>query len=69
MDVPCFIKEHLWTSACIATTLKKNFGGSKPSSELTLKTKWYHSCSYSDDSWNCEEIKKHVTNKYYFLKS
>ena len=39
-----------WVSACNEATLKKIFSGSKPSSKLTLKTKWYHSCSCSDDS-------------------
>ena len=48
MDVPYFIKEHLWTSACTVATLKKNFGGSKPSSKLLLKTNYYHSCGCSD---------------------
>ena len=39
-----------WVSACNEATLKKIFSGSKPSSKSTLKTKWYHSCSCSDDS-------------------
>ena len=30
-DVPYLIKEHLLMSASDETTLKKNFGGSKPS--------------------------------------
>ena len=41
---------------------KKKFGGSKPSSKLTLKTKWYHSCGCCDDSRSCEHLKKLVTN-------
>ena len=45
----------------------KIFGGSKPSSKLTLK--WYHSCGYSDDSQSCEQLKKHVTDKYLDKKS
>ena len=36
MDVPYFIKEHLWMSAFDEAKL---FGGSKPSSKLALKTK------------------------------
>ena len=40
MNVPYFIKENLQMSASDAATLKKIFGGSKPSSKLTLKTKW-----------------------------
>ena len=60
MHVPYFIKEHLWISATDETTLKNFFGGSKPSSKLTLKTKWYHRCGYCDDSRTNEQLKKHV---------
>ena len=49
-------------------TLKKFFGGSKPSSKLTLKTKWCHSCGCCDDSRSCEQLKKHVTDKYFEKK-
>ena len=44
MDFPYFIKEHLWMCAYDEAPLKKKkkFGGSKPSSKLTLKTKWFH---------------------------
>ena len=45
----------------------KIFGGSKPSSKLTLK--WYHSCDCSDDSQSCEQLKKCVTDKYLDKKS
>ena len=68
MDVPYFIKEHLWTTARIMATLKKKFGGCKSSSKLTLKTKWYHSCDCSDDSQSCEQMKKCATDKYFFKK-
>ena len=69
MYVPYFIKEHLWTSACNEATLKKkNWGGSKPSSKLTLKARWYHSCGCSDDSRSCEQMKKRVTETNIFLK-
>ena len=47
---------------------KKNWGGSKPSSKLTLKARWYHSCGCSDDSRSCEQMKKRVTDKYFFKK-
>ena len=50
MDVPYFIKQHLWMSASEEATPQKNVGASKPSSKLTLKTIWYHSCGYCDDS-------------------
>ena len=63
-DVPYFIKEHFWMSASDETTLKKNFGGSKPYSKLTLKTKWYQTQDCSDNSRCCEQLKKHVTDKY-----
>ena len=36
----------------------KDSGRRKPSSKLTLETKWYHSCGYSDDSQSCEQLKK-----------
>ena len=64
VDIPYLFKEHLWMSAFDEATLKKNFGGSKPSSKLTLETKWYHICSCCDDS--CRELlKKYVTDKYF----
>ena len=47
---------------------KKFFGGSKPSSKLTLKTKWYHSCGCCDDSHSCKQLKKHVKDKYFGKK-
>ena len=68
MDVPYFIKRHLWTSAFDEVTLKKNFDGSKPSSKLSLETKRYHSCGCCDDSPSCEQLNKHVTDKYFEKK-
>ena len=61
--------EHLWMNASNEVTLKKNFDESKPSSKLTLKTKWYHSCSSCDDSRSCEQLKKRVTDTYFEKKS
>ena len=55
-------------SASDVATLKKNFGGSKPYSKLTLKTKWYHNCGCCDDSGSCEQLKKRVTDKYFGKK-
>ena len=49
-------------------TPKKNFGGSKPSSKLTLKTKWYHSCGCCDDCQSCEKLKKHVSDENFEKK-
>ena len=49
MDVPYFIKEPLWMNAFDEATHKKNFGGSKPSSKLSL----YHGRGYCDDSQRC----------------
>ena len=37
----------------------------KPSSKMTLKKKWYHGCGCCDDSWNCGQLKKHATDKYF----
>ena len=101
IDVPCFIKKHLWMSASDETTLIKCFGGRKPSSKLTLKTKWFHIsqcalgsspslwlevqppqqkgggkdggytlwiCGCFDNSQSCEQLKKHVTDKYFEKK-
>ena len=66
MDVPYFImKEQPWMSASDKAILKNFLGVSKPSSRLTFKTKWYHSCGCCDDSWSCEQLKKHVTDKYF----
>ena len=36
----------------------------KPSSKLSLKTKWDHGCNCFDDSRSWEQLKKHVTDKY-----
>ena len=55
-------------SATDEATLKTISDGSKPSSKLTLKTKWYHSCSCYDDSRSREQLKKHVTDKYFEKK-
>ena len=46
----------------------KDFGGSKPSSKLTSKTKWYHSCDCCDDSPSFRQLKKHLTGKYFEKK-
>ena len=54
-------------SASDQTTLKKNFGGSKPFSKLTLNVDFKSkkvSCGCCDDSQKCKQLKKHVTNKY-----
>ena len=65
MDVPYLIKEHLWMSAFEEATLKKIWGGSKPSSRLTLKTKWYHNCGSCDHFRSCKQLKKRITDKYF----
>ena len=49
-------------------TLKKKVGRSKPSSRLTLETKWYHSYGCCDDFRSCEQPKKCVTDKYFDKK-
>ena len=64
MNVPYFTKEHLWKSVSDEASPKKFFGGNKPSSKLTLKTKQYHSCGCCDGSQSCEQQQKHVTDKY-----
>ena len=69
MDVPYIIEENLseWV-LLVRQHSKKKFGGSKASSKLTLKTKWYHSYGCHDDSQSCEQLKKHVTDKYFEKK-
>ena len=62
-----FLKETFqwmfqYLSASDEVTLQKKFGGSKPSSKLILKTKWYHSFGGCDDSQNCEQLKKLFTD-------
>ena len=72
IDVPHFIKEHLWMSVYIVATLKKKKkknGGSKPSSKLTLKTNWYHSCGYSDDSQSYVQVRGVLQINIFFKKS
>ena len=73
IDVPHFIKEHLRMSVYIVATLKKkkkkNNGGSKPSSKLTLKTNWYHSCGYSDDSQSYVQMRGVLQINIFFKKS
>ena len=39
-------------------------GGTKPTSKLTLKTKWHHSCGCCDDSRNCAQLKQRVLKSY-----
>ena len=68
MDIPYFIKENLRMRASYEATLKNKFGRSKPSSKLTLKTKWYYSCGCCDNSWSCEQLEKRVTDKYFEKK-
>ena len=48
--------------------MRKFFGGTKPSSKLTLQAKCHHSCVWCDDSWSCEQLKKHVADKYFEKK-
>ena len=62
------MKENLWISVSDEATLKINFGGSKPFSKLTLKTKCYCSYGCCDDSRSCEQLKKHVTDTYFEKK-
>ena len=73
IDVPHFIKEHLRMSVYIVATLKKKKkkknGGSKPSSKLTLKTNWYHSCGYSDDSQSYVQMRGVLQINIFFKKS
>ena len=73
IDVPHFIKEHLWMSVYIVATLKKKKkkknGGSKPSSKLTLKTNWYHSCGYSDDSQSYVQVRGVLQINFFLKKS
>ena len=57
MDVPYFKEHLLFMSASDEATLKKNFRGSKSSSKLTLKIKWYHRRACCDDSRSCEQLK------------
>ena len=40
----------------------------RQSSKLALKIKWYHSCGCCDDCQSCEQLKKHVTDKYFEKK-
>ena len=73
IDVPHFFKEHLRMSVYIVATLKKKKkkknGGSKPSSKLTLKTNWYHSCGYSDDSQSYVQVRGVLQINFFFKKS
>ena len=73
IDVPHFIKEHLRMSVYIVATLKKKKkkknGGSKPSSKLTLKTNWYHSCGYSDDSQSYVQMRGVLQINIFLKKS
>ena len=68
LDVPYFIKELLWMSAFDEVTPKKIFGGGKPYSKLTLKTKWCNSCGLCDNPRSCKQPKKRVTDKYFEKK-
>ena len=46
----------------------KKFRWKKPSSKLTLKTKCYQSYGCCDNSRSCEQLKKHVADKYFEKK-
>ena len=39
--------------------------GKTLSSDLTLKTKWYHSCCCCDYTQSREKMKRPVTDKYF----
>ena len=43
-------------------------GKQNASPKLTSKTKWYHSCGCSDDSWSYEQLKKRVPDKSFEKK-
>ena len=66
MDIPYFI--NTFGVLLMQQHSKKIFGGSKRFSNLTLKTQWYHSCGYCDDSRSCEQLNKRVTYKYFEKK-
>ena len=53
---------------CCVKGPQKILGGRKPSLKLTLKTKWYRSYGCCDDSRSCEQLKKHITGKYFEIK-
>ena len=55
-------------SAFDETPLKNIFDGSKLSSKLTLKTKWFYRCGCCNDCQSCKQLKKHVTDKYFEIK-
>ena len=46
---------------------QKIFDGRKPSSKLTLKTKWCHRCGCCHNSRSCEQLKKGVKDKHFDL--
>ena len=46
----------------------KNFSWKELSSNLTLKTKCYQSCSCYDNSRSCEQPKKRVADNYFEKK-
>ena len=64
MDVPHFIEKNFQMGTSDMTKLKKKFSGTEPSSKVTWKTKWYHSCGCCDGSRSCEQNKS-VTDKYF----
>ena len=67
MNVSYVIKEHIWTSDSDEGTPKKNVWWKQAFLKVNFG-KWYHSCGCSDDSQNCEQLKKRVTGKYFGKK-
>ena len=68
MGVPYFIKENLRMSSSYVAKLKNKFGGSRLSSTLILKAKWYHNSDCCHDSLSCKQLQKRVTDTYFERK-
>ena len=67
MDVPYFIKEHLWMRAFDEAIPKKVLV------EINSPQSWPwkqndNSCDCCDDSWNYEQLEKRVSDKYFDKK-
>ena len=70
MDVPYFIKEHIWVKTSDEAISKKNLVELNPP-KMDLKNKMVknkHSCDCCDYSWSCQQLEKGATHKHFEKK-
>ena len=56
-----------YQNRCVKKAVKK-FWWKETLLKVDLENNWYHSCGCSDDSRNCEQMKKRITDKWFEKK-